>query len=69
MKKLYLTLQQAKSLAEDLKEYAEMKDSHDRELFKGFEVSFGDMLADAPQPDQSFEMTPIPEFTKIEADS
>ena len=68
MKKLYLTLQQAESLADDLKEYANMKDSNNRELFKGFEISFGDLLAQAPQSGESFEMTPIPEFTEIPAD-
>ena len=69
MKKLFLTLEQADSLAGDLKEYAAMKDSSSRLLFKGFEISFGDMLAENPQPEQSFEMTPIPEFTEISKDS
>jgi hypothetical protein len=46
-----------------------MQDSSQRPLFKGFEINFGDMLADKPQPDQSFEMKPIPEFTEICADS
>ena len=69
MKKLCLTLEQAKKLGDDLIEYAAMADSHHRPLFKGFEISFGDMLADKPQADQSFEMTPIPEFAEISADS
>ena len=69
MKKLYLTLEQATKLGSDLIEYAAMQDSSQRPLFKGFEISFGDMLADKPQPDQSFEMTPIPEFAEICADS
>ena len=69
MKKLFLTLEQATKLARDLSEYAAMQDSSQRSLFKGFEISFGDMLAENPQPDQSFEMTPIPEFTEIPKDS
>ena len=69
MKKLFLTLEQATSLAVDLQEYGAMKDSSKRSLFKGFEISFGDMFAEEPQPDQGFEMTPIPEFTEIEKDS
>jgi len=69
MKKLFLTLEQATQLAGDLTEYAAMEDSSKRPLFKGFEISFGDMLAEKPQPDQCFEMTPIPEFTEISHDS
>lgn len=68
MKTLFITLEQAKSLAHDLAEYATMKDSSDREIFKGFEISFGDMLAESLQHDQGFEMTPIPQFTEIQAD-
>lgn len=68
MKKLYLSIGQAKQLAGDLTEYSAMKDSSDRPLYKGFEVSFGDMLAGSIQPDQSFEMTPVPEFTEINSD-
>ena len=69
MNKLFLTLKQAQQLAEDLTEYSALKDSHDRDIFKGFEISFGCMLATEMQPDQGLEMTPIPEFTEISADS
>jgi hypothetical protein len=69
MKHLFLTIQQAKQLGSDLIEYSKIKDSSDRELFKGFDISFGDMLANEPQPDQSLEMTPIPEFTEISKDT
>jgi len=69
MNKLCITLEQATKLGNYLVEYAAMQDSNQRPLFKGFEISFGDMLAEKPQPDQGFEMTPIPEFTEICADS
>ena len=69
MKTLFLTSQQAAQLGCDLKEYVDMKDSSDREIFKGFKISFGDMLSKEMQPDQSFEMTPIPEFTEISKDT
>lgn len=68
MKELFLTLEQATKLGNDLTEYVAMQDNSQRPLFKGFKISFGDMLAQSPEPDQSFEMTPIPEFTVISAD-
>ena len=68
MKELYITLEQAQKLGADLLEYSAMKDSSDREVFKGFKISFGDMLADDVQPDQGFELIPLPEFTEISAD-
>lgn len=69
MKQLYLTLEQAKKIGNDLIEYAVMQDSSDRPLFKGFKIRFGDMFANELQPDQDFEMVPIPEYTEITADS
>ena len=69
MSALYLTLQQAKALGGDLIEYASIMDSSDRLLFKGFKISFGDMLANDMQPDQGLELTPISEFTEIARDS
>ena len=68
MKTLYLTLNQAKNLASDLAEYSAMKDSSDRDLYKGFKISFGDLSANEPQSSESMEMTPIPEFTEIDDD-
>jgi len=69
MKKLYITLEQATQLGGDLIEYATMEDSSKRSLFKGFEISFGDLLADKLMPDCSFEVTPIPGFMEISKDS
>ena len=69
MKKLFLTLEQATQLGSDLTEYAAMQDSSQRPLFKGFEISFGDIFANKMMPDESFEMIPIPEFTEISKDS
>lgn len=69
MKTLYLTIAQAKQLGDDLIEYAQMQDSHERPLFKGFAIKFGDLLAQDIQPGQGFEMEPIPEFTEIAADA
>ena len=69
MKTLYLTLQQAEILGNDLIEYAQIMDSSDKFLFKGFKISFGDMLANDMQSDQGFELTPISEFTEIGPDS
>ena len=69
MKELYLTLQQAKTLGGDLIEYSSIMDSSDRLLFRGFKISFGDMMANDMQPDQGLELTPIPEFTEIARDS
>lgn len=68
MKALYITLTQATELGHDLIEYANMKDSSDRYLFKGFKITFGDTLANDLQSEQGFEMTPIPEFTQISKD-
>ena len=68
MKTLYLTLNQAKNLASDLAEYSAMKDSSDRDSYKGFKISFGDLSANEPQSSESMEMTPIPEFTEIDDD-
>lgn len=65
MKTLYLTRNQALNLANDLHEYVNFKDSSGRELFKGFRLSFGDTLANNLQPDESFEMRPISEYTEI----
>ena len=69
MKKLFITIEQATQLGSDLVEYAAMNDSSSRSLFKGFEISFGDMLAKELMPDHSFEVTPIAEFTEISKDS
>jgi len=68
LKKLYLTSQQAAKLGNDLIEYATMRDSINGLLFKGFVISFGDMLADELQPELSLEMTAISEFIAINAD-
>ena len=69
MKKLYLTRTQAIVLADDLQEYAKMQDSNCRDVFSGFEISFGDMFAKEQQDDQSFEVTPIPNYLEIGEDS
>ena len=69
MTKLYLTRQQATILGQDLIEYSRMTDSSERLLFKGFELSFGDMQARVLQPDDGLEVTPIPEFIEISKDS
>lgn len=68
MKKLFLTTKQALQLGEDLIEYSKMADSSDRYLYKGFEIAFGDLFAQEMQPEESFEMTPIPEFLEINND-
>lgn len=68
MKKLFLDREQAKQLGEDLIEYIAFKDSNDRNLFKGFEISYGDMLATEIHSDQDIEMVPISEFTLIEGE-
>jgi hypothetical protein len=65
VKKLFLTLKQAEQLGRDLIEYSKMTDSSDRYLFKGFELSFGDLAAEKPQGGESFEVTPLPEFLEI----
>jgi len=66
MKKLYLSRRQATDLAGDLIEYTALVDSSAREVFQGFEISFGDMLASGVQNDQTLELTPIPNYTLIE---
>ena len=68
MKELHLTIKQAEALADDLKEYCQMEDSHKRPLFKGFKVSCGDPFFERLCPELGLEMTPIPEFTEIDAD-
>ncbi len=68
MKKLHITRKQAFSMAQQLEEYALMTDSSDRWLFKGFEISFGDPFVEEMQPDDGFEITPIPEFLEVEGD-
>lgn len=42
MKSLFLTREQALQLADDLKEYTEMEDSSNRDIFRGFEIKFDD---------------------------
>lgn len=42
MKSLFLTRGQAESIADNLKEYIEMNDSSQRELFEFFEIKFPD---------------------------
>ena len=69
MNSLYLTLEQAHSLATDLIEYANMQDSSQRDVFRGFEVRFDDVLTLAPAPDSSFSIYPIAERLEIEADT
>lgn len=69
MKSLFITAQQAKQLGSDLVEYAKLKDTSDRELFKGFELRFGDLLSDKMMGDQSFELHPIPDYAEISKDS
>ena len=66
MKVLFLTTKQAASLGEDLVEYSKMKDSSDRDLFKGFEISFGDLFSDEMQEGEALEVTPIPEFMIVD---
>lgn len=68
MKKLFLSRQQAKQLGDDLTEYLKFKDSSSRELFSGFEVSFGDMLEREVCSDQELTMVPIPSFTLIQGE-
>jgi len=68
MKTLCLTRKQALELAGDLKEYSELVDSHQRYLFKGFKVRFGDTLEKDIQPSEAFEVTPMPELLEIAAD-
>ncbi len=68
MKELYLTRSQAKSLGEDLVEYAEKLDSADRQMFEGFKIRFGDLFAKEVQPGESFELHPLPSWCEIEDD-
>ena len=68
MKTLHLTIKQAKRLAIDLAEYAKMTDSSNREIFKGFKLSFGDLFCESMQPDETMELTPVAEYLEIEAD-
>ena len=65
MKTLFLTIEQAKQLGEDLVEYSGLMDSNKRLLFKGFKIEFGDPFATELCEHDSFEMTPIPEFLEI----
>lgn len=69
MKALYLSREQAKSLGEDLVEYAAMKDVSDRDLFTGFKILFGDMLGDSPHDDQTLELHPIADYKEVEGSS
>jgi hypothetical protein len=66
MKKLFLSRKQAKDLASDLTEYAGLQDSSIRDIFQGFEISFGDVLAHGIQDNEEFELTPIPNYTLIQ---
>lgn len=68
MKQLYLSNQQALSLAVDLAEYANLEDSNGRDLFKGFIIRYGDLLAEGVQEGETLEMHPIAECTLIEPD-
>lgn len=69
MKTLHITREQASQFGSDLIEYARMKDSSDRYLFKGFKVTFGDTIAVELRPSDGFEVTPIPEFIEISTDA
>lgn len=68
MSKLFLTRNQARQLATDLKEYSEMKDSSNRELFEGFQISFADGFRERLQKGSTLEVTPIPNWTEIDDD-
>lgn len=68
MKTLFITRAQAIQLSSDLLEYARMEDSSSRDIFKGFKIQFGDLLASDLQADQVFEVTPIPDFLEIGED-
>ena len=65
MKTLFLSRHQAGQLGSDLLEYLKFEDSSDRELFKGFKISFDDILAENVHCELDIEMTPIPEHTLI----
>jgi len=68
MKKLFLTTEQAEVVARDLLEYSKFGDSSQRRLFKGFEINFGDLMAQGLQDDaikHGFSITPIPEFIEL----
>jgi hypothetical protein len=66
MKILFLTSEQAMQLGCDLQEYTNMKDSEDREIFKGFKILFNDAFELNIQPDQSFKILPMPHFVEID---
>jgi len=65
MKSLFLTRDQAAQLGDDLTEYVGMRDSSIREVFKGFEVRFGDPLSIGLEPTSGFEVHPIAEYLEI----
>jgi hypothetical protein len=66
MKSLFLTREQARALAEDLKEYHALKDSHDREIISSFEIRFGDLFAAEPQVGESLEVHPKVEYLQVD---
>jgi hypothetical protein len=68
MASLFLSRKQAMEMAEDLEEYAGLFDSGNRDLFKGFEIRFGDPLSTELHPEMDIEIRPIPEFLLIGGD-
>lgn len=65
MKSLFLTRNQAETIADDLSEYLKFKDSSERELFESFEIRFGDLAGSEPQKDE-IEIHPKANWLSVE---